>query len=70
MARKAPALVVHWNKDLSLTVYTAGGGKSVLKVSPSWVVIYATPEEAVSGFCEGWFGSSDRKTWRVRVKVV
>jgi hypothetical protein len=65
--RKIPALLVIWNKDLSLSIYPAAGGKLLSKVTmwhtdKSW-------KDAVAPFCEGWFGTDNRDDWRVRCTV-
>jgi len=71
-SRKKPALLVIWNKDLTLSVYRAAGGARLIKLtiypwhhvpgSKSWL-------EACAAFCEGWFGTSDRDQWHVSCKV-
>jgi len=64
---KPLALKVVWNKDLSLSVYPAGGGARLLKTKmwhtdKTWL-------DAVAPFCEGWFGTADRDQWRIRCKA-
>jgi hypothetical protein len=64
---KRSALKVIWNKDLSLSVYPAGGGKKLITVRMGWDD--KSWLDAVSGFCEGWFGTDDRDQWRIRCKL-
>lgn len=64
---KPSALKVVWNKDLSLSVYPASGGRRLIKTK-MWYTD-KTWLDTVAPFCEGWFGTADRTQWRVRCKV-
>lgn len=66
------ALLVRWNKDLSLSVYAASGGKCLLKTKIDHTHIVPGDKvwlEAVAPFCRGWFCTDDRKQWRVRCEI-
>ena len=70
MERKAPALLMRWNKDLSISVYKASGGARLTLVKKSWIAIYKDHKEAVEAICQGWFGTEDTSQWRVRWEYV
>lgn len=63
----ASSLVAVWNKDLSVTIYVAGGKK--LHRVPMVGTMFRDWLDAVSGFCEGWFCTPDRDQWKIRCVV-
>lgn len=55
MTKKPAALVVRWNKDLSITIYCRG--KTVHRTTKD----RATSLASIEPFLQGWFGEAKRK---------